>query len=135
MQLILPRYWRLDGRDGSRGARPVAVGIIVAFVGQITDARGELESKWVKQCKDVVGEAGRIGVVLLDSELGFVVEEPVEHMSGVAHIGVDHLGVERRVLVGQMGIEQDARLAAVFGVSVACGFPMAAGAKALPIAG
>ena len=73
----------------------------------------------VKQRKDMIGEPGRVGVVLFDSQLGFVIEQPVEYVRGIAHIGVDDLGIERRVLVGKVRVEQDAGLAAVFGVLVA----------------
>jgi site-specific recombinase XerD len=38
-----------------------------------------------------------------------VIEQPVEHKRGIADADVDHLGVERRVLIGDMRIEKTSR--------------------------
>ena len=38
--------------------------------------------------------------MLVDGEVGFVVEETVEHVGGIADTDVDHFGVERRVFGG-----------------------------------
>lgn len=73
------------------------------------------------QGKDVIGEAGRVGVVLLDPQVGLVVQQAVEHIGGIADADIHHAGAERRVLVGDMGIEQPSRLATV--LRVACTFP------------
>jgi hypothetical protein len=37
--------------------------------------------------------------VFFNSKLGFAIEQSVEHVRRVAHIGVDDLAIERRVLV------------------------------------
>lgn len=42
----------------------------------------------------MIGEARRVGVVLLDTQVGLMVEQAVEHVGRVAHADVDHLGVE-----------------------------------------
>ena len=34
--------------------------------------------------KDVIGEAGRVGVVLLDPQVGLVVQQAVEHIGGIS---------------------------------------------------
>ena len=65
------------------------------------------------QGEDMVGESGRVGVMLLDAQVGLVVEQAVEHVGGVAHRGVDDLGMERRVLVGDVRVEGHAGLVAV----------------------
>ena len=52
------------------------------------------------QGKDVIGEAGRVGVVLLDPQVGLVVQQAVEHIGGIADADIHHAGAERRVLVG-----------------------------------
>ncbi len=54
------------------------------------------------QGKDVIGEAGRVGVVLLDPQVGLVVQQAVEHIGGIADADIHHAGAERRVLVGDM---------------------------------
>ena len=55
----------------------------------------------------MIGEARRVGVVLLDAQIGFVVQQTIEHIGRVAHADVDHLGVKRRVLIGDVGVEGD----------------------------
>ncbi len=52
--------------------------------------------------QDVIGEAGRVGVVLLDPQVGLVVQQAVEHIGGIADADIHHAGAERRVLVGDM---------------------------------
>ena len=52
----------------------------------------------------MIGEAGRVGVVLLDPQVGLVVQQAVEHIGGIADADIHHAGAERRVLVGDMGI-------------------------------
>ena len=39
------------------------------------------------QGKDVIGEAGRVGVVLLDPQVGLVVQQAVEHIGVVCGRG------------------------------------------------
>jgi hypothetical protein len=45
------------------------------LVGKITDACRKLESEWAKQCEDMIGKAGGVGVGVFDSKLGFVIVE------------------------------------------------------------
>jgi hypothetical protein len=104
-----------------RGSPRPFAGDIDPLVGKIGNSWRKFEAQHVAEREDLVGEPGGVGVVLFDAQLGFVIQKAIEHMGRVADIGVDHLGVERRVLIGQMGIEQDAGLAAVFGVAVAAG--------------
>ena len=85
------------------------------------------------QTKDVIGEACRIGVVLLDAQIGFVVQQAVEHVGRVAHADVHDLGGERRVLVGDMGVERPPWAAAVFRIDVAGALGLAAGTEVLAI--
>jgi hypothetical protein len=53
----------------------------------------------------MVGEAGRVGVVFFDPQIGLMVEQPIEHMRRISNCGVDYLGVEGSVLVGDVGVE------------------------------
>ena len=85
---------------------------------EVADARRETEAQQVHQGEDVIGEAGRVGVVLLDPQVGLVVQQAVEHIGGIAHADIHHAGAERRVLVGDMGVEQPSRLTAVLRVDV-----------------
>ncbi len=86
------------------------------------------------QGKDVIGEAGRVGVVLLDPQVGLVVQQAVEHRL-IAYADIHHAGAERRVLVGDMGIEQPSRLATVLRVDVPGALASATRAEALAIGG
>ncbi len=40
------------------------------------------------ESEDVIGEAGGIGVVLLDPQLGLVIKQSMEHMHLIPHSGV-----------------------------------------------
>ena len=39
------------------------------------------------QGEDVIGESGGVGVMLFDVEIGFVIQQAVEHVCGVPHGG------------------------------------------------
>ncbi len=105
-------------RDQRRQRRPpVAVaGYQEPLVGQVADPRGEAEAQERAQAEDVVGEAARVGVVLLDPQRGPVPQETVEHVRRLVRRGGDHLGMEGAELVGDVAVEADARLLAVPGV-------------------
>jgi hypothetical protein len=71
-----------------------ALGDVELGVAQVADARREAEAQQVHQRKDVIGEARRVGVVLLDAQVGLVVQQAIEHIGRVAHADIDHLGVK-----------------------------------------
>ena len=48
-----------------------------------------------------------------------MIEQPVEHMHGLARGCRDHLGVERRVAVGEVRVEFDAGIVAIMGIVTA----------------
>ena len=102
-------------------------------VAQVADARRKAEAQQMHQGKNVIGEARRVGVVLLDAQVGFVVQQTVEHVGRVAHADIHDLGVERRVLVGDVRVESPSWTAAVFRVDVACALGLAAGSEVLAV--
>ena len=65
---------RLERVIGGIALRDVELG-----VAQVADARREAEAQEVHQGEDVIGEARRVGVVLLDPQVGFVVQQAVGH--------------------------------------------------------
>ena len=67
---------------------------------EVADARCEAEAQQVHQGEDMIGEASRVSVVLLDPQVGLVVQQTVEHIGRVAHADIHHAGAERCVLVG-----------------------------------
>ena len=83
--------------------------------------------------EDVIGEASGIRVVLLDPQVGFMVQQAVEHVGGVSHTDVDDLGAEGRVLVRDVGIEELAGFGSVLWVDVAGALGLASGLEALPV--
>ena len=121
---------RLERVIGGIALRDVELG-----VAQVADARREAEAQEVHQGEDVIGEAGRVGVVLLDPQVGLVVQQAVEHIGGIADATFTTRGAERRVLVGDMGIEQPSRLATVLRVDVPGALAPATRAEALAIGG
>ncbi|MNG04146.1 hypothetical protein D3C84_872570 [compost metagenome] len=100
---------------------------------EVADAWRETEAQQVHQREDMIGEAGRVGVVFLDPQVRLVVQQTVEHIGRVTHADIHHAGAERCVLVGDMGVEQPPRLAAVLRVDVPGAFAPAARAEALAI--
>ena len=119
---------RLERVIGGVGLRDVELG-----VAQVADARREAEAQQVHQCEHVIGEARRVGVVLLDTQVGFILQQTVEHLGRVAHADVHHLGVEWRILVGDMGVERPPWAAAVFRIDVAGALGLAAGTEVLAV--
>ena len=81
----------------------------------------------------MVDRAGGVGVVLANVERAFVVQQAVENVRRLAGVGGDDLGVERRVAIGDVGVELHARLRAVFGVVVGARFAVAAGPEKLAV--
>ena len=56
--------------------------------------------------EDTISKASCVGVMLLGPEIGFMVKQPIEDVDGVPHTNVDHMRTERRVLIGNVGIEE-----------------------------
>ena len=74
---------------------------IQALVGQVADARRKVEAEQMHEREDVIGEPSRVSVVFLNAQIGLVVQEAIEDVGGVAYRGINDLGVERRVLIGE----------------------------------
>jgi hypothetical protein len=62
-----------------------------------------------------------------------VVQQAIEHIGRVAHPDIHHLGMERRVLVGDVGVERPPWTTAVFRVDMASTLGFAAGSEVLTI--
>ena len=71
--------------------------------------------------------------MLLDAKVGLVVEQAVEHVRGVTDRGVDDLGMERGVLVGDVRVEGRAGIVPVPGVHFPLGLADAAGPEPLAV--
>ena len=99
---------------------------------QIRDTRGKQEPEQRTECEDVVGIAAAVGVVTVGRNITLMIEQPVEHMHGFACGCRNHLGVERRVAVGEVRVELDPGFIAVMGIDAARFAAEAAGPKDWP---
>jgi len=92
---------------------PLLAWHIEPLVGEIADARRETKTQQVAERKNVIGETRRFGVMLLNPQIGLMVEQAIENMRRITGIRGDDLGIERSVLVGDVGVKEHARLIAV----------------------
>ena len=67
-------------------------GQIQLFVGQVPNARGELEPQQVHQGKNMIGKACGIGVVFLDTKLALVFEQSIEDIATSVPLGASRPG-------------------------------------------
>jgi hypothetical protein len=74
------------------------------------------------------------GVALgpFDLQFRFVIEQTIKYIRGIPHCRIDELGIERGVLVRDMGIGGHPRIIAVARVDLSIGVAVAASATALP---
>ena len=85
------------------------------------------------QAEDVIDGAGGVGCMFADRDAALMVEQAVDDVQGLAGIGGDDLAMEGCEAVGNMGVEQHARLAAIAGVVVGARFAAPARTKELPV--
>ena len=102
-------------------------------VAQIADTRSEAEAQQMHEGEDVISEARRIGVVLFDPQIRFMVKQAVEDIGGVAYPDVDDFGAEGRVLIRDVGVEEFARFGSILGIDVAGALGLASGLESLPV--
>ena len=81
----------------------------------------------------MIGEPGGVGVMLFDPQIGFVIQQAVEHMGGIPHGGADELAVKGGVLVRDVRVECRARLVAVAGIDGPDSFAATSGFESLAI--
>jgi hypothetical protein len=108
---------------------------IEPLVGEVADSGREAEAQHMAERKDMIGEACGVGVVLLDSQIGLMVEQTVENVRGVAGIRGDHLGIKGRVLVGDVGIKEHTWLISIAQIDLSGLLSASAGAESLAIGG
>lgn len=84
------------------------------LVRQIADTRRESESQEVHEREEMIREASSIGIVLLDPQVRFVIEQAIQDVRGIAHADVDDFRMERCVRIRNVCVEQNARLASIY---------------------
>ena len=110
--------------------------VVAGFGGSFDEKSGfwsEAESKRMAETKYMLGGPARIGVVFLDGERSFVVKKAVKNVECFAGIGRDNFCVERRVAIGDVGIELDPWLRTIAGVVVGTRFTVSASPEELTI--
>ncbi len=98
------------------------------------DARREAEAQQMHEGKDMIGEARRVGVVLLDAQVGLVVQQAVEHVgrsSRARRRSRPWCGTARTGR--RCACKTSARAAAIFRVDVPGALGLAAGAEVLAV--
>ena len=81
----------------------------------------------------MVRKAGSVGVVLLDPQVGLMVEETIENMRGIACIRRNHLGIEGCVLIGDVGVKEHAWFIAITQIDLPGLLSASAGAETLTV--
>lgn len=71
--------------------------------------------------------------MLLNTQIRFMIQQPVQNISRIAHANIDDLGVKWRILIGDVGIELQTGFAAILGIGAASAQTMTADSKALTI--
>jgi hypothetical protein len=102
-----------------------AFGHVQASIRQVPNPWREAEAQQVRQCKHMIRKTRRVGVMLFDPKIGFMVQQSIEHVCRVANGGIYYQSVKRRVLVGHMGVKEDSRIAATVGVDLTRSFTTA----------
>src|SRR3954447_2057135 len=102
---------------------------------QVWDARRELKAEQGEERKDVLGIAAAVSVVTADCDIAVVVQQTVKDMQSFARRCRDHLGMERRVAVGEVRVELASGHVAVMGVDAAGIAGEAAGPEELAVRG
>src|SRR5580704_13642283 len=98
---------------------------------EIAQAWREPPAKQGEQSKDMIARTASVGVMFVDVELRFVVEQTIKNVGRFAR--ADRQDAEIAILVGEMAIEFRTGLAAVMEVHVASAGGAVAGAEELPV--
>jgi hypothetical protein len=75
-----PRFYNPTDERRERAIGRWLLHGIEARVGKVANTWSEPKTKQMTQGEDVIGEPGGVGVMLFDVEIGFVIEQSVEHM-------------------------------------------------------
>ena len=85
------------------------------------------------QSEDMIGEAGRVRVIFLDLQVRLVIEETIENMRRIPNCRVDDLGMERSVLVGDVGVKSNTGVVPILEIYLSSSFAATSGAEELSI--
>ena len=85
------------------------------------------------EAEDVIREAGRIGVMLLDADVRFVVKKSVQDVGGVPGGGVNDSGVKWSISIRNKGVNERRRVRPVLQVDRTDRLPAPSDLKPLSI--
>ena len=108
---------------------------VEAPVGQARNARLEIEPEEMHRREYDVGNAASIDVQCGQIGVAVMAEEPIERMDGFSCRAGDHRLVQRRVAVGDGGVDLDHWVATIMGVDRSAGFARPAQVEGLAIRG
>src|SRR3546814_9699876 len=83
----------------------------------------------------MIGEAARVGKMLANAAARVIHEQPVQDIGSLADRCRDHLGCERRILIGHMAVSLEARDVAIFRVDQIHRLALLGSKEELPVAG
>lgn len=108
---------------------------IEASVGQARNARLEIEPEEMHRREHDVGNAASIDAQRGQIGVAAMAEEAIERIDGFSCGAGDHGPVQRRVPVGDGGVDLDYRVATVVGIDRSAGFARATQVEGLAICG
>src|SRR3546814_8226318 len=82
----------------------------------------------------MIGEAARVGKMLANAAARVIHEQPVQDIGSLADRCRDHLGCERRILIGHMAVSLEARDVAIFRVDQIHRLALLGSKEELPVA-
>jgi hypothetical protein len=108
-----PANQRLQQRIRSRLLNRAELAVL-----QVLDPRREQKPEQTAEAEHVIGRAGGVSIMLADAQIGLVhvMQQAVEDIWCLAHRRRDHLCVERAVASGDVRIEHEPQVDAVFGI-------------------
>src|SRR3546814_10331340 len=74
----------------------------MSFLREIADTGGEPVAEQGAGGEHMIGEAARVGKMLANAAARVIHEQPVQDIGSLADRCRDHLGCERRILIGHM---------------------------------
>ena len=103
-------------------------------VGKPGNARLERNAKQVCDREDNVGDAAAVDMKRADVDIAVVAEQTVERVHGLAGGASDHCLMQRRIAIGDRGVDLDDGVAFLVRVDLPAGFARAAKTECLAIA-
>lgn len=117
------------------GRRRVGREGIESFLREIPDTGGEPVAEQGAGGEHMIGEAARVGKMLANAAARVIHEQPVQDIGSLADRCRDHLGCERRILIGHMAVSLEARDVAIFRVDQIHRLALLGSKEELPVAG